>query len=693
LVVDDEPRSVNSLRQILQAQGYRVECAVGGAEAIERVRGQAYDVIFLDLMMPGVSGRDVLAQVTQTKQDTVVIILSGTDSVKEATEALRWGAQDFLRKPYTVEELIICLRRALWILNLKREQAQMQARVQESERLHRFLVNNSPDLIFALDREGRILFANHQFEHLLGIPLHSLKGTPFLELVAESERAGARKYLRQTPGWSVRRHTFELHLVKRPSDTETDRGRLVPFELTVSTTLDAHNGEAIGIYGVARDLTARRLAEDRIRRLAYFDPLTNLPNRQLFSERMRHALQRAQRHGLLVALLFLDLDQFKYVNDTLGHQIGDRLLAEVGKRLSGLMRAEDSVARMGGDEFTVILEQLNASDDARLVAQKVLDAVSQPMMIDDHALQVSASIGVSLFPDDGQDEETLVKNADVAMYRAKAQGRNNFQFYSADQSALLHHRLGLQRRLFNAIRQDQFTLFYQPLYNLQSEQLVGAEALVRWLDPDEGLILPERFLGLAEESGLILKLGEWVLNTACQQARSWQDMGHACGRISVNVSVKQLLAMDIVTTVEDALASSGLDARALDLEITESVLLEPRRASLRVLERLRELGVTLSIDDFGTGYSSLSLLKHLPIDRLKIDRSFVRDVPSDKNGKAIIRAILAMGESLEIGVTAEGLENEAQREFLRTEGCHEAQGFLLREPVPENDMGALLLAS
>jgi len=265
LVVDDEPRYVNSLRQILQMHGCRVECAIGGAEALEKVRKRAFDVIFLDLVMPGISGRDVLAQVMQSKRDTVVVIVSGTDSVKEATEALRRGAQDFLRKPYTVDELNICLQRALWILNLKRESAQMQSQVQESERLHRFLVNNSPDLIFALDREGRILFANHQFEHLLGMPIHTLRGKSFLTLVAEPDRNEARAYLQHSPGWSVRRHTFELNLLSRAEDSGSTEVpvRRVPFELTVSTNLDAHNGKAIGIYGVARDLTARRVGPIR----------------------------------------------------------------------------------------------------------------------------------------------------------------------------------------------------------------------------------------------------------------------------------------------------------------------------------------------------------------------------------------------------------------------------------------------
>jgi diguanylate cyclase (GGDEF)-like protein/PAS domain S-box-containing protein len=442
--------------------------------------------------------------------------------------------------------------------------------------------------------------------------------------------------------------------------------------------------------GTIIDITDRKHAQEQVEYQAYHDSLTGLPNRLLFRDRISVALAHAKRTGRLSAVMFLDLDQFKLVNDTLGHTVGDRLLQAIGARLVNCVRAEDTVARMGGDEFTVLLADVADRRGAALVAQKVLEAVRHPVTIDEHELFVTTSIGISVFPDEGTDAESLLKNADRAMYRAKEVGRDNYQFASAAHPQQAEARLAMERALRRALERDELVVHYHPMVEIATGRVVGAEALLRWTHPERGLILPEEFIPFAEETQLIVPIGAWVLRTAIAQMKVWHDAGHAWLRVAVNLSPRQFQDRELVALVESILAETGFPAHFLDLEITESTAMQNAELTLSILTRLKEMGIRISIDDFGTGYSSLSYLKRFPIDTVKIDQDFVRDLTPDD--AAIITAVISMARALNLRVIAEGVETEEQLAFLRREQCGEMQGFLYSEALPAAEFEQALRA-
>ena len=466
-------------------------------------------------------------------------------------------------------------------------------------------------------------------------------------------------------------------------------GEIFPVWLNISTVVD-DLGQVTHYVSVFSDITPIKESQEQLERLAHHDALTGLPNRLLFHARLEHALERARREGRLVAILCFDLDHFKNINDSLGHPAGDRLLQVVTKRLLDSVRREDTVARLGGDEFTILLEELQESKDAGIVAEKALNVLAEPFELDGHEAYVSGSVGISLFPADGHDATTLLKNADSALYRAKEHGRNNYQFYTEDLTIAAFKRLALESSLRRAVEREEFTLYYQPQLSLNSGRVVGAEALVRWQHPELGLVFPAEFIPMAESTGLIVKLGEWVMDTACTQAKAWQKEGLPPIRIAINLSSVQVNRGDIITTVERVLQETGLDPQYMELEITEGLIMQQTHQTIAILEKLKAMGVMLAVDDFGTGYSSLSYLKRLPLHRLKIDRSFVCDIPDDSEDMAITRAVIALGNNLQLVVVAEGVENETQLEFLRSNGCDEAQGYLYSAPVPAADFAAFV---
>ena len=471
------------------------------------------------------------------------------------------------------------------------------------------------------------------------------------------------------------------------------------YELEASPLLDG-DGVLTGIIEVSRDITDRlqieaRLSENeqRLHHLAHHDPLTDLPNRLLFQDRLQHAMDKALRKALVVGLLFIDLDRFKVINDTLGHEMGDKVLTEVAKRIRYWVRASDTVARLGGDEFVIILEDIQDPTYVGAVAQKILGVLSQPILLGEQELFVTASIGVSLFPADTESPEELMKFADVAMYRAKDKGRNTCQFYTPDMNARAHELLALEGSLRKALANDQLVLYYQPQVDLNTGELIGMEALLRWQHPQKGLVSPGDFIPLAEETGVILPIGEWVLKTACLQNKAWQEQGFPPVRMSVNISAKQFRQADLVDMVERVLLETGLDPQWLELEITESVIMEDFGEVIMTLTDLKVRGVHLAIDDFGTGYSSLAYLKRFPISKLKIDQGFVRDITTDPNDASIAASIVALARSMNLEVVAEGIETEEQMEYLLDYGCKQGQGFLFGRPLPQEQCLAYLTPS
>jgi diguanylate cyclase (GGDEF)-like protein/PAS domain S-box-containing protein len=440
---------------------------------------------------------------------------------------------------------------------------------------------------------------------------------------------------------------------------------------------------------IVRDMSERIEAQERLRHLAHHDSLTNLPNRLLFMDRLGHALARRQSGGE-IAVLFMDLDRFKVINDTLGHATGDEILQLLAERMSNCVRKGDTLARLSGDEFAIILEDVASTEAVVLVARHILDELTKPFIVDGQDLFVTVSIGISMSPGDGEDSLTLLKHADIAMYRAKDLGRNTYRFYSPDMSSKAFERLNLETSLRYALEREQFRLFYQPQFDVLTGKVVGVEALLRWQHPDLGLVVPNDFIPTLEETGLIVAVGEWVLYTACLQAMEWQKKYDKNLRMSVNLSAHQFNDAELSPMVEYCLQRSGLSASTLELEITESVIMQDKKRITKAFQELEELGVRFAIDDFGTGYSSLSYLKRFPIDTIKVDRTFVRDVCSDADDAAIVSAIIAMARSLNMEVVAEGVESEGQQNFLKNRDCFVMQGFLLSEPVTADRMDALL---
>lgn len=570
---------------------------------------------------------------------------------------------------------------------LERQQAaQLSEATSASDARMRAIVENISDGVVTIDERGRIESFNGAAEGIFGYRADEVLGRNVAMLMPAPYRDEHDDHLLRylSTNLSGRVGSGMREVMGRRKD-----GSEFPLDIAVN---ELRGGTRRAFVGVVRDITARRQAQARLDHLAHHDPLTDLPNRLLFMDRLDQALARATRHQRRLAVLFLDLDRFKIINDTLGHEAGDTLLRAVSQRLAEHVRHADSVARLGGDEFAIVFEDVAEAAAMPPIAQAILGAFRDPFVLDNRELHVTTSIGISLYPDDGQDARTLLRNADAAMYRAKAHGKNTWHFYTADMNARALERLTLESGLRRALEREEFVLHYQPLIDVASGRSVGAEALLRWEHPELGMVPPMDFVPLLEETALIVPVGEWVLRKALTQLRAWHTRGHADLRISVNLSAHQVRRPDIVALVGRVLRDTGLDTRAdcLELEITESLLMENIAETIDKLHALRALGPRLSLDDFGTGYSSLAYLWRFPIDIVKIDCAFVRDIATSPNAAAIVGAVIAMTHSLKRAVVAEGVETEAQLAFLREHRCETMQGYLFSEPLPAPEFTAWL---
>ena len=545
-------------------------------------------------------------------------------------------------------------------------------------------IEQAADAVTITDRNGVIEYVNPAFAHMTGYTQAEVIGQK--PRLVKSGKQGAAFYdkLWQT---ILAGQVFSEVFINRHKN-----GSLYYEEKTITPLKDS-DGRVTHFVATGKDVTERMQTQERLQYMAEHDALTELPNRVLLLDRLKQALARARWHERIVALLFVDLDRFKTINDTLGHETGDLLLQQLATRFSNSVRAGDTVARFGGDEFVILLDDVASENDIRSIALKVLGALTPAFEIDDQRLYITASIGISLYPNDGEDSSTLLKHADIAMYRAKELGKNTYQFYSADMSARAFERLTLESSLRHALERSELRLHYQPVFDVASGGIVGVEALLRWQHPDFGLVLPNDFIPLLEETGLIVPAGEWVLDTACAQLRAWHLAGWPQLRMAINLSPRQFQAEgELTSTLERNLKALGCNPHLVELEITEGLLLQHATGTLAMLDRMQTMGVRLAIDDFGTGYSSLSYLRRFPIDTLKIDRSFVHDIPGDEDDSAITAAIIVLAQSLKLDVIAEGVETEAQRDFLRARGCHLMQGLLFSRPLPAEEITPLLEA-
>lgn len=547
------------------------------------------------------------------------------------------------------------------------------------ERLLNF-VDSANDLIHSCSPDGRILYANKAWQNALGYGGDEIGGLTFHDIMnPDSEAECMGEFRKALAGEQVK--AVEAEFVSKS-------GGVVSAEVNI--TCGFKDGKPAVVWGICRDITERKQAQEQLYRMAHHDTLTGLPNRILFLDRLKHARALARRLGFNASVLFLDLDRFKIINDTLGHSVGDKLLQQVSKRLLACVRETDTVARIGGDEFTVVLVNVGSEEDVERIADKILKAMITPFKVDEHELFVTSSIGISLYPAHGDDAESLLKKADIAMYEAKTKGRNNFQFYTPVMDENVAKKLLLGNSLRRALERDEFVLHYQPKFDIATGKVTALEALVRWEHPEQGLLPPADFIPLAEEMGLIVPIGEWVLRTACRQNAKWRNEGMKPLRVAVNLSGLQFRQKGMDEFIRDVLTESGLAPELLELEITESIIIQDPEAAVDILNDLREMGVYISVDDFGTGYSSLLHIKRFPVDTLKIDKSFVRNVDKCSTDGAIAQAIITMGTSLDLKVIAEGVETEGELAFLKEHHCDEAQGFLLSVPLPAGEIPGFL---
>ncbi len=525
--------------------------------------------------------------------------------------------------------------------------------------------------IVVTDPEGHVVCINRAFQQLTGLTEPELRGrgaVAFLSSVHEADFYRAIRDSLDTTG----RWQGEIWL-KHKDGTET-------LEWLSASVVRDRDGRVVRYVGVFSDFSAIGASEKAIEQMAHFDPLTGLPNRLLFEARLTHALERARAGEGRLALLTVDLDNFEAINASLGRSAGDRVLRQVAARFRRVISPENTVARRGGDEFAVLLEHIADPQDAALTAENLLRALEQPFPTDGQEVYCAGSIGIALFPDDAREATELTRHAEVAMYRASEGDRNSFQFFTKELTSRAFERLLLEASLRHAVERGEFVLWYQPQVAIDSGAVVGCEALVRWHHPEMGLVAPTRFIPLAEERGIIVSIGRWVLEEACRQARAWADAGLPT-RMAVNISGRQLNRPDLVDHVRGALEQSGLDPKWLELEVTESTMMTSAEAVIANLDAVRDLGVSIAIDDFGTGYSSMNYLKRFPVQRLKVDQSFVHDLPRDESDRAIATAIVALARSLHLSVIAEGVETRAQRDFLAAAGCDEIQGYLAGPPL------------
>ncbi|MFZ2406625.1 MAG: EAL domain-containing protein [Methylobacter sp.] len=704
LIVDDIPANLGVAVEHLEACGYRVVIALEGEEGLQRAILVQPDIILLDVMLPGQNGLEICRRLKAEAgtRDIPVIFMTALSEENNKLAGFEAGGVDYITKPLRIAEVLARvdthlrlrkMQKQLEVQNLQLQQYQQELERQVAERTaelnagtrqYRTLVENTPDTIARYDRNCRRLYANPKMiEELGGEAGRILNRTP-------SEFPG---------GESVNRYEACIRQVfadALPADFEcrwqSAEGRQIVSYIRLTPEFDADGG-VLSVLAVGRDISEIDQYRRSIHQLAFYDALTNLPNRVLLAERMSQVINDASQHGYRFALMLLDLDRFKDVNDMLGHGKGDVLLRDAAERLQRNVRIGDMVARLGGDEFAVLLPQLGEGDDPAAMAGKIVKVLEQPFRIAGRELFISASVGIALYPGDSTDIEVLFRYADSAMYYAKKQGRNNFQFYARELTARSGERIALETALRHAQNNDELELYYQPQVDLASGSLIGAEALLRWNSPDGSMVTPDKFIPVAEDSGLIVGIGEWVLLTACKAAVQWNIDRSIPFKIAVNLSTRQFLQNDLLASVRSILQETQCKPEWLKLEITESLLLDDSSEILGVLNAFDAMGLALSIDDFGTGYSALSYLNRFPVSQIKIDQSFVRDIPGDQNKAELVKAMIFIAQALHLELVAEGVETREQAGYLNEHGCLAAQGYLFGKPMPYGEFEDLLAKS
>jgi diguanylate cyclase (GGDEF)-like protein/PAS domain S-box-containing protein len=691
LVVDDDFALRLLVSEALEQSGFAVTEADDGEEALRLFPETEPAIVLLDVMMPGLDGFSTCAELRRREggSHVPVLMMTGLEDVESVNRAYAAGATDFLTKPINYALLGHRVRYLLRASAAIEGLVQSERRLEAAQRMARLGYWDWQV------RSARLTWSPQVYD-ILGIergPAPSLE--TFLEAVHEQDRAAVKAWFGDALE-GARNASINHRVVRCDGAVRHIRQQVEAL---------AAGGAVVHLTGTLQDITELHDAEQRIHHLAYYDSLTGLPNREFFRERLDFAIRLARRHDRKLALLFVDLNNFKRINDTLGHNIGDLLLQATASRLVTCLRSSDTiarpeqdegptnVARLGGDEFTVLLTEIRRAEDASRVADRILEALAEPLVLGGHDVLVTPSVGIAVFPQDGTDADELMKNADMAMYYAKRSSKRACQYFDPSMNEVALRRLNLETQLRRALERGEIAVHYQPQMDTASARIVGVEALCRWHSAQLGDISPVDFIPLAEETGLIVPIGEWVLKTACQQARAWRDAGLPLPRVAVNVSVMQFVQPGFTEFVARTLAEAGLEPGTLELELTESLLMKDADRAVETLQGLKGIGVQVAIDDFGTGYSSLAYLKQFPIDRLKIDRAFVRDINTDPDDAAIATAVIAMASSMDMRVVAEGVENSAQLDLLKSKNCDEVQGFFVSRPLAPEQMTAFLAQS
>jgi diguanylate cyclase (GGDEF)-like protein/PAS domain S-box-containing protein len=683
LLIDNDPAAAGQIGAALGAAGagaFEVEWVRALSEGLERLSQKGIAAVLLDLSLADSQGIETFDKLFAAAPEVPILILGEDVQEALAKEAVSRGAQDYLLPEHLDSySLPRALRNAI-----ERRFVEDALYVEKERAL--VTLNSIGDAVLCTNISGDITYLNLVAEKMTGWLRAEAIGRPLAEVFRIID-GGTRQTARDPMEMAVEQNktvglTVNCVLVDRDGFESAIEDSAAPIH--------DRSGRVIGAVIVFHDVSAARAMSMQMTHSAHHDVVTDLPNRLLLNDRITQSISLAHRQSRPFAVLFLDLDHFKKINDSLGHAAGDELLQSISKRLSGCVRASDTVSRQGGDEFAVLLPEITHAEDAAKCAAKIITAFHAPHIIEGRSVHIGASIGISLYPEDGIDAETLIKNADMAMYHAKERGRGNFQFFEAEMNLKAVERQSMESELRRALEENEFLLHYQPKVNLETGEITGVEALIRWEPPDRGLVPPSQFVPIAEDCGLIIPIGRWVMREACTQARAWQDAGLRRLRMAVNVSAVEFRERGFVENIRTILSDTGLEARYLVLELTERVLMANAKSTAAVLDELKAMGVHLAVDDFGTGYSSLSYLRQFPIDVLKIDQSFVQQITSNTDDSTIIPAIINMGRSLKHIVIAEGIETDEQRAYLQFHHCNEGQGFLFSRPVAAPQFGRLL---
>jgi len=694
LLVDDEPRLLSSLVELLKDFDYQLVTAANGMEAIDHLSKSNFNVVLLDLLMPKKSGHDVLDYIKKSNSDVDVIVLSGSTDFERAISLLEHKISGYLLKPYQPEELFNTIENTLAQQRLAFKNRHESWLLESSETFYRFLINSLPDFIFILNAEGIFVFVNEHVHQLLGYNPGELIGKHFTQIVHEEDLQQASFVFIERRNGERASDNVQFRVKYSPSSQNINNPKPQILYISCSSigiySKQKEIRKYVGTYGIIRNITEHKEAEKLAIFQANHDLLTGLPNRHLLRKKFNLLLTQSKKDCKRIILMFIDLDRFKLINDAYGHSKGDELLCTVTKRMLENIEPSDTLARIGGDEFVLLLSERTDQFDILLFAENFLNNLTEPLYLGNKEVRISASIGIGFYPKDGKTLDKLISNADMAMYQVKSTGRNGYSFYENSMLNEASRKMIINQELSNALNKGEFEMYFQPLVNAINNQIIGAEGLIRWNHPKKGLLSASEFIGHTEDTGLVPKISEWTIDTICKTLHHWNTMGYALKQISINLSPTYLERYDFSEKIQETLNYYQIMPSQIEIEILENINISNMEHVINQLHKLNQLGVKIAIDDFGTGYSSLNYLERFPVDTIKLDQIFIKEIKEKSIKSPIISAIISIAQGLDLNLIAEGVETEFQSNYLQNLGCFLMQGFFYSKPLPSNQFTKLL---